>query len=422
MKKEIIIHKFGGTSIGSAENISNIIKILDNCSNDNQIIVLSAFFNITNMLESLVVQLKENNFETGYIVLSNIKEIHKNWIKSVNPIEYVRDKMLAQLDALIEQIRTIIQGVSIVKELSLNVEDRILSFGEILSSSLFFIYLEGLKSYEVSFISAFEIIRKDSFGINVNEEVLYNEFEVSNIIVTQGFLCLENGKISNLGRGGSDYSASIIGSKVKAKFINIWTDVNGVLTGSPLIFEEVESLNKISYKQIRELSKYGAKVLHLDTILPAIEENIEVKILNTWDIDFIGTSITSKMMTQKFSITMLDNVLKYTIDKKDEKQYLKRISIILSKLSKEGNELLEVISNIDKTEIYFKNKFSKTNDAIICLINPNISIISNELSNHDFTFDSENRVMKIFVSSDNSKNLLNLIYKKTQKSIKDDSF
>jgi len=418
LEKQIIIQKFGGTSIGSPENIPNIIKILSNNYNYKNIIVLSAFSKVTNLLEILVDSLQNQKFDKSIQTSQILKELHCNWVKKLNPIEYVKDKMFAQIDNYFEQIRSIIQGVSIVKELSKNVENRILAFGEMLSSSLFFIYLDSQNIYEVSYVSAFEIIHKINNEININNEILKEELQLNNIIITQGYVCIEDGKISNLGRGGSDYSAALIGASINAVKINIWTDVDGILTASPIIFKDVESLNQISYTQARELAKYGAKVLHLDTILPAITKNIEVRILNTWNLDFEGTIISNEKMTRKFAVSILENVLKYTISKNSEEKYLKKVGLVLSRLSTEGNELLEVISNIDNTEIYFKNNKLKTDDAIICLINPDISLIYNEINDYNYTYDSRNKIIKIFVSSINSKNLLNLIYKNLQKSLK----
>lgn len=418
MEKQIIIQKFGGTSIGSPENIPNIIKILSNNSNYKNIIVLSAFSKVTNLLESLVNSLKNQNYDESIEISQNLKELHYIWVKKLNPIEYVRDKMFAQIENYFEQIRSIIQGVSIVKEISVNVENRILAFGEMLSSSLFFIYLDSQNFYKVSFISAFEIIHKVNNEIRIYNEIILEELQSNQVIITQGYVCIEDGKISNLGRGGSDYSAALIGASINSARINIWTDVDGILTASPMVFNDVESLNQISYTQARELSKYGAKVLHLDTILPAITKNIEVRILNTWNLDFQGTIVSNEKMTKKFSVSILENVLKYTISKSSEEKYLKKVGFVLSRLSSEGNELLEVISNIDNTEIYFKNNKLKTDDTIICLINPDISLIYNEIKEHNFTYDSKNKIIKIFVSSINSKNLLNLIYKNLQKSLK----
>ena len=413
--KNTLIHKFGGTSIGNPKNLDNIFKIIDREKNCKQIIVLSAFAKITDLLVAITEFLSKNEFQKALDALKEIYTLHLNWINNSNSNQYKKDKMYSQLDLIIEQIRTIIKGIGIVKEISENVKKRIIAFGEILSTSLFFIYIND-KSNRVIFLNAVEFIKKENEKITVDSELLNEELEQSNLIITQGFICSENEKISNLGRGGSDYSAALIGSSIDAKSINIWTDVDGILTASPRIFNDAQSLQFISFTQIRELAKYGAKVLHLDTILPAIEKNIDVKILNTWNIDFEGTIISKNHTTQKFSISMLDNISIFSIEKKDDQSYLNQILKSLSKISA-NFKLLEVISNIDKTDIYYKNENSKSDHSIICVINPNISLISKELEEYNYIYDSKNRILKIFLFSDISEKLLNLIYTKLKKSL-----
>lgn len=413
--KKITIHKFGGTSIGSTENLDNITKIINREDNSKQIIVLSAFAKVTDMLYNIITYLEKNEFQIALDKLKDLESLHINWIKNSNSIEYIRDKMFSQLSLIIEQIRTIIQGIGIVNEVSENVKKRIIAFGEILSTSLFFIYISH-KIDNVIFLSAVEFLIKEIDKINIDKELLLEELESANTIITQGFICNENGKISNLGRGGSDYSAALIGSAIDAESINIWTDVDGILTASPKIFNDTKSLEFISYVQIRELAKYGAKVLHLDTILPAIDKNIDVKILNTRNIDFKGTIISSNKATQKFSISLLDNVSVISIEKKEDKIYVNQILKSLSKISNNFT-LLEVISNIDKTDIYFKKDNSNAEQSIICIINPDMSLIIDELDDYNYIYDSKNKILKIFLLTNISEKLLNLIYTKLQKSL-----
>lgn len=410
-----IIHKFGGTSIGNANNLENITKIINREIDSKQIIVLSAFAKVTDMLYSIITSLEKNEFQIALDNLKDLESLHIDWIKNSKSIEYIRDKMYSQLSLIIEQIRTIIQGIGIVKEVSENVKKRIIAFGELLSSSLFFIYISD-KNDTVIYLNSIEFIVKEDDIINIDKELLNEELKTADIIVTQGFICKEKGKISNLGRGGSDYSAALIGSAINAVCINIWTDVNGILSASPKIFNDTVSLEFISYIQIRELAKYGAKVLHLDTILPAIDKNIDVKILNTWNIDFKGTIISSNKATQKFSISLLDNISVISIEKKEDKLYINQILKSLSKISNDFT-LLEVISNIDKTDIYFKKENSNAEYSIICIVNPNMKLIIQDLDDYNYIYDSTNKILKIFLLSNISEKLLNLIYQKLQMSL-----
>ena len=313
--KEIVIQKFGGTSIGTPENVINIMKILSK-QQTKQIVVLSAFAKVTDLLYLITDYIKKKEYDKSFEILLEIYNIHQKWMMELASSQYQNDKMNAQLELVIEQIRTIIQGIQIINEISENVEKRIIAFGEILSTSLFFILIS--ESFDnISFLNAAEVIEKNENSVNVNQELLSEFLEDSDIIVTQGFICLENGRLSNLGRGGSDYTASLLGASVGANSINIWKDVDGVLTAPPKQFPDAELLDYISFSQIRALAKYGAKVLHIDTIIPAIEKGINVRILNTSNPEFKGTLISKTNTTKKFSISMIQNVSLIEIQRSD---------------------------------------------------------------------------------------------------------
>lgn len=414
-KTKIFIQKFGGTSIGIPSNVRNI-QIVINENSDKQIIVLSAFTKVTDLLIDIVNNLKNLNYDDALKLLSNLHNIHFEWIVQLSNSQYQKDKLIAQLDQLTEQIRSIIQGIRIINEVSDNVEKRIIAFGEILSTSLFYILISD-QDKNIAFLNAFEIIEKNDTNININSDIINELLEENDIIITQGFICLENGKISNLGRGGSDYSAALIGAAISAHQINIWTDVDGILTASPKIFNQTESLDFISFTQIRELAKYGAKVLHVDTILPAIENDINVKILNTSNLKFQGTLISKTRATKKFSISMLNNISIIQIERTDDEEYFNKILKSIKNITLNKLNLLEVISNIDNTQIYYTKQDKQSNYSIICIVNPDIKLISEVIKDFDYVYNSSDKTLKIFLSSDISEKLLNLIYEKLKLSL-----
>lgn len=413
-KTKIIIQKFGGTSIGIPSNVRNIINILQN-QNEKQIVVLSAFTKVTDLLLEITYDLKKLNYNEALKKLSTLNNIHLDWINELAQNQYQKDKLNAQLSQILEQIRTIIQGIQIINEVSENIEKRIIAFGEIISTSLFYILISD-QDKDFAFLNAVEIIEKSEQDIIINKEIITETLNENDIIITQGFICLENGKVSNLGRGGSDYSAALVGAEINAHEINIWTDVDGILTASPKIFPDAESLNYISYTQIRELAKYGAKVLHVDTILPAIEKSINVRILNTSNTSFQGTIVSNTKATKKFSISMLDNISVINIERRDDEEYFTKILKSIKNINLNNFKLLEVISNIDNTQIYYLAE-SKSNFSIICLVNPNINQISEIIENHDYVYNASDKTLKIFLSSDISEKLLNLIYEKLKISL-----
>lgn len=413
---EIVIQKFGGTSIGTPKNTKNIIKIL-NSQSKKQIIVLSAFAKVTDLLYEITLNIKNKQYKEALKLLSKLYNIHSDWSKELAETQYILDKLNAQIDQILEQIRTIIQGTQIINEISENVEKRIIAFGEILSTSLFFILISDYDK-NITFLNAVEVVEKKEDNVKINSEIILELLEESDIIITQGFICLENGKISNLGRGGSDYTAALIGAELNAYSINIWTDVDGILTASPRIFDDVEWLDFISFNQIRSLAKYGAKVVHPDTILPAVKKNIDVRVLNSSNPDFEGTKISNLQQTKKFSISMIQNVSVIEISGNEDADYFIKIIKSIKNITENKFVLLEVISNIDNTLIYYSKDNEKSSKSIICLINPDLNLIADILKQQDYIYIAADKTLKLFIDTDVSENLLNLIYQKLKTTLK----
>lgn len=290
-----IVCKFGGTSVSSRQSVLNLCQIVKNELNRHPVVVVSAMSGVTDLLLSLP-NLPKSKIKSN---LSHLEKIHKSLAIGVISQEVLLKKVNKFID---EKISEISKLLSDKKMLDKAFYDNLVSFGEIMSSYLITCVLleRGLKAQQV--ISTNLIVTDDNFGSaeflleptrrKINEKlspiILSKE-----IPVVTGFIgSTRDGEVTTLGRGGSDYSASIIGFCLGAKEIQIWTDVDGILTADPKLCKNARPLQTISFKEASELATFGAKVLHPRTIKPAISANIPVRVLNTFNPKNQGTLIT----------------------------------------------------------------------------------------------------------------------------------
>ena len=284
--------KFGGTSLANAERIKNISNIIKTRLDKKPIVVVSAVGGVTDLLINVAKEASKGtnpNEKTEEII-----NIHKKIIKDLNlNEEFLMDDFVNLYDTL--------NGIYLLKELSLRSLDLVSSFGEILSSK---ILTEFLNSNKISSKQYFGweagIITNDNF---TNAEILEETYENINFIlnnlnhvaVVTGFIAKnKEGEITTLGRGGSDYTASIIGSALNVDEVEIWTDVDGIKTADPRIILNAKQWEKITFNEASEMAYFGAKVLHPKTIKPAINKSIPVRILNTYNLDNRGTLIVDE--------------------------------------------------------------------------------------------------------------------------------
>ena len=221
-----------------------------------------------------------------------------------------------------EEVQKVFTGVSLLRELSTRSRDLISSFGERLIVPIFAQYLKTL-GLEAEAVDAREIIittdENDFLRVDFAETRLrcqkLVQMSASGVVpVVTGFICsTPAGVTTTLGRGGSDYSASIIGSSVKADEIQIWTDVNGVMTADPRIVPGARVLERVSYKEAGEMSYFGAKVLHPQTIMPAVDENIPIRIKNTFAPDVAGTLISADTPAHQYSVKTVTSITNVTL-------------------------------------------------------------------------------------------------------------
>jgi aspartokinase/homoserine dehydrogenase 1 len=308
--------KFGGTSVGSAKNITKVISILEKSSkNDQLVVVVSAVGGITDKLLVAANQavFKDNDYKN---TLEEIKISHldivRNLISSAN--QSIIQEKISTLFIGLEQL---LEGLYLTNELSPKISDKLLSYGENLSS---LIIAETLKErgLDCKLKNAQELIVTNSAFTNaeVNHKKTNSAIESyfkSNdhkITLLPGFVSKsEDGEITTLGRGGSDYTAAILAGALNAEELQIWTDVSGMFTTNPDLVDQALPIKKISYQAAVELSHFGAKVLYPPSVQPVLDENIPILIKNTFDPEHVGTLITNTIENDSKSlITGISNI------------------------------------------------------------------------------------------------------------------
>jgi bifunctional aspartokinase / homoserine dehydrogenase 1 len=292
------ILKFGGTSVGSAQSISTVIDILkkEHQAGEKPVVVLSAMSGVTNLLSAMA-----ENASKGEDFTMQLAELETRHLETVRTLLHVQHQNPAytRLKINFNHLEELLQGVLTLRELTPKTRDLILSYGE-RCSTLMISKIAAQYFPEVLYVDASELIKTDSdFGharVNMDlTELLIKGFHLENadkILLVTGFIASNDaGQITTLGRGGSDYTAAIIGAALNASEIQIWTDVNGMMTADPRMVKKAFSLPELTYTEAMELSYFGAKVIYPPTMIPAFMKKIPIVIKNTFDIDFEGTII-----------------------------------------------------------------------------------------------------------------------------------
>lgn len=295
--------KFGGTSVENAKAMQTVIEIVKREQSRTPVVVLSAIAGATNTLLKSARVAQEGNLDEAIQLLNNLLDRHVTIMENLIDDRSTVQQLIAQFKQRFEELRNLCRGISILGELTNRSLDSISSVGEILSSQILSeaIRIRGLtvkwldaRKFMITdnqFSSATPLF--DKIDIKTNE-IIIPILKSGSIVITQGFISsTENGITTTLGRGGSDYSASIIGAALNAEEIQIWTDVDGVLTADPRIAPAAQKLKIISFREAAELAYFGAKVLHPSTIFPAVKKDIPVVVLNSKRSKNSGTRIVS---------------------------------------------------------------------------------------------------------------------------------
>ncbi len=281
----MLVLKFGGTSVGSAQNIKKVAQIVQS-QNEPLVVVLSAVSGTTNTLTEIHNSLVTGKNDEARDLTDVLELSYHTLLDELYTSEYYQLKALTFIRKSFEKLR----------KLTANDEHEILAQGELISTHLFQFYLAELQ-IDAALLSAFSFMSIDAQGEpetdQIKTKLSKSVLEISqDIIITQGFICLNHeDRIDNLKRGGSDYSASLIGAALNAKEIQIWTDIDGMHNNDPRYVENTFSINEISFDEAAELAYFGAKILHPQSVIPAKENNIPVLLKNTFAPKSKGTII-----------------------------------------------------------------------------------------------------------------------------------
>lgn len=302
----MLVMKFGGTSVGSAERFLTIVDIVRKTTREHgaPVVVVSAMSGVTDLLIKAAQEAKERDLDAALDVLDKIHEKHKDCIYTLFQQASIVDELVEDLESHLNKLDIILRGVSYLGELTKRSLDAISCFGELLSSLILATLLEK-EGIESKWVDARSFMITDSVFGKANplwetttakaQGAILPELADDRVVVTQGFIgTTSNGITTTLGRGGSDYSAAIIGVACEADEIQIWTDVDGMMTADPRVVADAMVLSTVSFQAASELAYFGAKVLHPLTIKPAVEKNIPVRILNTLKPDAKGTVIADE--------------------------------------------------------------------------------------------------------------------------------
>ena len=284
--------KFGGTSVGSPQRMKEVAELINN--DEQKIVVLSAMSGTTNTLVEISDYLHKKNSDGANEIINRLESTYKQHVNNLYDTDEYRRKMTLFIKEAFNELRSFTKDIFTLFE-----EKVILAQGEIISTTLVTNYLQE-KGISAILLPALEFMRTDKNGepdtSHIREKLtaLLQENPDVKIYITQGFICRNAyGEIDNLQRGGSDYSASLIGASINADEIQIWTDIDGMHDNDPRIVEKTAPVRHLHFEEAAELAYFGAKILHPTCILPAKYANIPVRLLNTMEPSAPGTLISN---------------------------------------------------------------------------------------------------------------------------------
>ncbi len=291
--------KFGGTSVGTVESLHNVKTIVEGCE-ENVIVVVSALGGITDQLIA-TAQLASKGDISYLENYARIVERHNNVIKGIVPGDKQLD-VRSITDPLLEELGNIFRGVALIKDLSVRTLDIIVSYGERLSSVIISRVIKDARHFDSrNFIKTEKQFNKHIVDTELTNELIHKTFDNNSakVAIVPGFISSdrETGEITNLGRGGSDYTAAIIAAALNASVLEIWTDVDGFMTADPRVISNAYVIDHLSFIEAMELCNFGAKVVYPPTIYPVFHKNIPILIKNTFNSGAPGTRISEQQPT-----------------------------------------------------------------------------------------------------------------------------
>jgi aspartokinase/homoserine dehydrogenase 1 len=312
--------KFGGSSVASAENINKVTQIVKSKSGLSKVaVVVSALGGITDLLLQCA-QLASTGNEAYKTAAQEIELRHLTTVKELLPVTQ-QSSVLSAVKKMCNEIEDICNGIFLLGELSERTKDKIVSYGELISSQIIAAKFKSAE-LDVQWKDARELIITDSnfsaafvdFAITNQNIQNYFSSAAASLFILPGFIAADvNGTTTTLGRGGSDYTAAIIAGAVNASVLEIWTDVSGMMTADPRIVSNIKLIPKISYQEAMELSHFGAKVIYPPTIQPVMSKNIPVWIKNTFAPQDEGTVIQNESMKNGNAIRGISSINKISL-------------------------------------------------------------------------------------------------------------
>ena len=304
--------KFGGTSVGSAQRMKDVAKLIQG---DRKIVVLSAMSGTTNSLVEISDYLYKKNPDGANEIINKLAMKYMGHVEELYSTEEYKQKAKELIKHHFEYIRTFTKDLFTLFE-----EKVVLAQGELISTGMMNLYLNECGVNSV-LIPALDYMRTDKNAepdpvyIKEHLQKLLDEHNEADLFITQGYICRNAyGEIDNLQRGGSDYSASLIGAAINAEEIQIWTDIDGMHNNDPRYVEGTSPVRQLNYEEDAELAYFGAKILHPTCILPAKLNNIPVRLLNTMQPEAPGTLISNAMEKGRIkAVAAKDNIISIKI-------------------------------------------------------------------------------------------------------------
>ena len=289
--------KFGGTSVGSVDSIQKVKAIVE-AEKGPVIVVVSALGGITDQLIRTAAMATQGDitYETQF---ENMVHRHEEMIQQVIPAGSKKRTLGKKIHALLDELKDIYQGLYLLKDISSNMEDTVVSYGERLSSLIVGALIEEAEVFDArSFMKTERKHGKHVLDTELSEQLIRETFrELPKVSVVPGFIASDKNtsRVTNLGRGGSDYTAAVIAAMLDASILEIWTDVDGFMTADPKVISGAYAIDELSYVEAMELCNFGAKVVYPPTIYPAFHKSIPILIKNTFNPVAPGTVIRERL-------------------------------------------------------------------------------------------------------------------------------
>ncbi len=375
--------KFGGTSVGTPESLAHVKQIVEKI-NGFSLIVVSALGGLTDKLISTAKEAASGQ----NIYIQHVEEIRNRHYAVISSV-IEKEKQLSVLDdieKLLNELSDLYDGVALIGSLPVSTLDKIVSFGERMSSVIVTNMISGARHLNtLNLIKTEKWFNKNTADVALTEKLIKEYFKENSFngpVICGGFISTdrETGEITNLGRGGSDYTAALFAATLDAECLEIWTDVDGFMTSDPRIIPSAKVINSLSFVESMELCSFGAKVIYPPTIYPVFHKNIPIRILNTFNCTAPGTWITDRKEIPKSEvnvkgITSLNQVTLVTIKGKTVENLPEINSRTYNALAKNGISVLLVSTPTADPHFSFvvgANDSEKSNEILTSEFAPDI--------------------------------------------------